>query len=567
MTRSLLLILAFLSLFTPVQSQIILSEIMFNAAGNERYNEFIEIFNSSAQTVDLSGWMIGDSDKYSPIIALDQGLLLQPGQYGLILVPTYFTASNQYAGLIPASALLLTTTLSQLGANGLANDRAETVYLYRADSSVADCRQYHIPNDDGISDEKRLLTGGNEDTNWGHSLTVNGSPGAVNSIAPKEYDAALNIDSLHITPGAPAWGTPITIEATIENAGVKELNDIRIIVAIRSFADAALPAVVDSCVIHYLPPQQSTGISMIMHNIPSGADSLTIRVVQAQDQEPANNFYAGELVCGYPELALVINEVMFAPLSGLSDWVELFNPGFKPVTIKDWQIKNEHSARIALTDSLIIIPPRYYVVIAQDSTIFKVISSPAPVVICNKFPSLGNDTDSLAVFDGAGMIIDRLSWTSGAENKRGISLERVNPDNPSNYKNNWTCCLAGDGHTAGQVNSVYSKNLPAATRLLISPDPFSPDNNGHDDQAAIQYTLPEFTTVINIRIFDVKGRQVRFLQNNQPAAATGTVFWDGRDDEGLCCRVGIYIIMLEARNSRDEWLEKVYGTLVLAKNL
>jgi len=73
--------------------------------------------------------------------------------------------------------------------------------------------------------------------------------------------------------------------------------------------------------------------------------------------------------------------------------------------------------------------------------------------------------------------------------------------------------------------------------------------------------------VITIRIFDVKGRQVRFLQNNQPAAATGTVFWDGRDDEGLGCRVGVYIIMLEAGNSRDEWLEKVYGTVVLAKNL
>ncbi len=567
MNKPALFVLAFLSCSAIVYSQIVLSEIMFNPTGNERYNEFIEIFNSANDAIDLDGWMIGDGDKCSVIIAHKQGLSLAPKQYGLILVPNYFTGNGIYDKTIPASALVVTINSSQFGANGLANDRSETITLYKPDSSIAAFYQYSMPTEDGISDEKRLITGNDDVSNWGHSLAVNGTPGARNSIAPKEYDAALNLESLQISPAKPACGEPITISVIIDNAGTMQLQNINILFTLKSMIDPGLPTVCDSVKIPSLQPFQSLTIHSVLYNIPSGVDSLSIRVEQEQDQELTNNYYAGELLCGYPQQALVINEIMFAPLSGMKEWVELYNPGFSPVTVKNWQISNSSSKPVTVTDSLLIVYPQNFIVIAKDSAIFSILLSEAAVVVCNKFPALGNDADSLFVYDGAGSITEQAAWIAGSEKKKGVSLERINPQNPSHYKNNWNYCLSADGHTAGMVNSVFSKELAAATRLSIFPDPFSPDNDGIDDQTAIHYNLPELTATINIRIFDIKGRQVRFLQNNQPTAANGTVFWDGRDDEGICCRIGIYIVFLEARNSRNEWLDQVYATLVLAKNL
>ena len=50
------------------QSPIVLSEVMFNPSGNENYNEFIEIYNISAEEVDLSGYWIGDGVDSDEII-------------------------------------------------------------------------------------------------------------------------------------------------------------------------------------------------------------------------------------------------------------------------------------------------------------------------------------------------------------------------------------------------------------------------------------------------------------------------------------------------------------------
>jgi hypothetical protein len=62
----------------------------------------------------------------------------------------------------------------------------------------------------------------------------------------------------------------------------------------------------------------------------------------------------------------------------------------------------------------------------------------------------------------------------------------------------------------------------------------------------IGYALPEARATMSIRIFDVRGRLVRWLANNEPCASRGFLVWDGRNDERRVARLGMYIVLLEA---------------------
>ena len=48
---------------TPLWGQVVLSEVMFDPAGSEFYDEFVEVQNVGDQAVDLTGWRVGDGEE------------------------------------------------------------------------------------------------------------------------------------------------------------------------------------------------------------------------------------------------------------------------------------------------------------------------------------------------------------------------------------------------------------------------------------------------------------------------------------------------------------------------
>ena len=78
--------------------------------------------------------------------------------------------------------------------------------------------------------------------------------------------------------------------------------------------------------------------------------------------------------------------------------------------------------------------------------------------------------------------------------------------------------------------------------------------------------MPIQTSIINLKIYDIRGRLVRRLASNEPGGPAGNIIWDGRDDTGAIARIGIYIALLEAVNSNGA-LESAKGVLVLARRL
>ncbi len=75
-----------------------------------------------------------------------------------------------------------------------------------------------------------------------------------------------------------------------------------------------------------------------------------------------------------------------------------------------------------------------------------------------------------------------------------------------------------------------------------SPNPFNPSTH-------ILFQIPGadgVTVPTTLRIFDLQGRLVRNLVNEQLGAGRHSVFWDGRNDQGQVTASGIYVYQLEA---------------------
>jgi flagellar hook assembly protein FlgD len=89
-------------------------------------------------------------------------------------------------------------------------------------------------------------------------------------------------------------------------------------------------------------------------------------------------------------------------------------------------------------------------------------------------------------------------------------------------------------------------------QIHISPEVFSPDNDGMDDFTFINYQLSEPNYVANISIFDVSGRMVKALVKNATLSATGSFRWDGLNDLQQRPSVGSYIIVTEIFNLKGK---------------
>lgn len=105
------------------------------------------------------------------------------------------------------------------------------------------------------------------------------------------------------------------------------------------------------------------------------------------------------------------------------------------------------------------------------------------------------------------------------------------------------------------------------TKLSISPNPFSPDNDGYEDFTIIRYNLKESIAQVRIRIFDSKGRIVRNLANNIPSGSNGEIIFDGLDNSKSPLKIGIYIVLFEAVNSRNAVVEIIKDVIVVARKL
>ena len=572
--RILILFLFFAYSFIPQlsYSQIILSEIMFDPIGNENYDEFIEIYNlSSTDSIDLAGWQICDGSGIDNIICHEKGTKLAPQQFGLILDSGYFENSNQYQGLIPDKVLILTIDNKTFGSSGLSNSKAENIFIFSSIGDTVANYIYSINNEPGYSDEKIDLSSGDDEGNWSNSKILNGTPGATNSVSPLEYD--LSLTNINYTPQNPIPEDEVTLIVKVENIGRFNVNGFQL----TSYLDLNYDGIYqnneqigDVFLTEQLLISGETFEAEIHFFVSlSGKFNLFLKLESSEDINVLNDSLTTIFSAGFPARTLIVNEIMYSPKTSKAEWIEIFNRSNNEVNIQNWEFSDSDSIKNnQITDTYLLIPPQSFFILSKDSTILEQFN----LINCHfitypSWQSLNNENDNIFLFDQNKNIIDEVSYYDFWGGDQGISLERINPNLASNDSSNWNSSVNFYGGTPGEQNSIFVDVLPSDAELSISPNPFSPDGDGRDDITIISYELPFNLSQVHIKIYDIRGRLVKTLINNQPSGMSRSTIWDGKDKNGNICRMGIYIVYLEAIHYQRGVVKSLKKSVVLAKNL
>jgi len=94
-----------------------------------------------------------------------------------------------------------------------------------------------------------------------------------------------------------------------------------------------------------------------------------------------------------------------------------------------------------------------------------------------------------------------------------------------------------NGHIVGLVENLQV--IPQKFDLYQNyPNPFNP-------MTTIRYDVPKPIKIV-LKIYNIKGQNVRTLVNNQETAGCKSVIWDSRNDDGYILGSGVYLCKIEA---------------------
>ncbi len=277
---------------------------------------------------------------------------------------------------------------------------------------------------------------------------------------------------------------------------------------------------------------------------------------------------------------IVINEILFNPKSGGVDYVEIYNNSLFPVDLSIMKIANRDDEnqvvnRKDLSDINNLLYPAEYLCITSDTLITKN-DYPAPsygrFVQLNSLPSYPDDFGTVVLQFGD-TVIDEFSYSKDMHSAlisdaNGVSLERLNPDKPTQDKSNWYSAAesAGFGTPANKNSQFSTGESTDFSDILVEPEVFSPDGDGYDDRVFIRYKFNEPGYIANVLVYNKNGQLVKRLANNELLATQGSFAWDGFYENKQRATLGIYIVYFEVFNLKGE-VKSYKKTCVVAVKL
>ena len=551
--------------FTQNRYDVVIDEIMADPTPVVALptNEWVELKNTTAAPINLSGWRIGDLTGVSGPMP---NFILQADSFVIVSTGSAVAAMSAFG-----------TTISVTSFPSLDND-GDQLFLRAANGKIIHSVSYSsswyqnvVKVDGGWSlemiDTKSPCTGM---SNWKASVdTKGGTPGKKNSI-----------DAVNNDMDAPKLKNAYTI------------NNTTIILEFDEPIDSLKGATVSNYII-----DGGITISSAITNAPlfntvqlnssTTLQANTIYTITASNITDCKNNNIGssnKARVGLPVEAaaneIIINEILFNPRSGGYDYAEFYNRSNKIFDASKIYIANRNSSGIVSSQKLLSNLPVYifpgdYIVITEDADNLSVnylVQSPDKVFVLSTLPSYSDDEGDVVFLNFQGIILDELKYKDDwhfklIDNAEGVSLERIDPDAATQNENNWHSAASTSGYgTPTYKNSQYKLTQLVNATIEVTPKVFSPDNDGRDDIATIQYKVATIGYVANITIFDASGRPVRNLVRNGVLGLTGYWNWDGLDDKGLKLPIGTYILYTEIFNLQGK-KEKMKNTVVLARKL
>lgn len=568
--KKLFLISLFVFSFQSINAQanrfdILITEIMADPSPvvNLPNAEYIEIKNVSATPFNLNGWRLSDATSTATITS---NFTLQPDSITILCATSNVAALSIYG-----------RTIGVTGFPSLDNDgdqltlRSPQGKLIHALSYSTDWYQNEVKKDGGWSlemiDTKNPCSG---ISNWKASVDVSGgTPGKKNSIdgvnndtTPPQLVRTYSLDDVTLVA---VFDEPLdsTSAAIISNYSIS--NGLNI-----SSATPQLPLFNQVILKLSAPLQKRTTYTLTSTNV--------------KDCKGNSIGIYNKVNAGLAEEALVndiiINEILFNPRPNAFDYVEIYNKTNKIIDANKIYIANRNSSGLLssikkLSETPFYIFPEDYFVITEDAASLQheyLVQNPANILILSSLPSLPDDKGSVVITNSQGAIVDEVSYSEKwhfalISNAEGVALERIDPSDSSQKQTNWHSAASTAGYgTPTYKNSQYKQASNINATIEINPKVFSPDNDGFDDFATINYKVEQTGYLANITIFNANGRLVRYLVKNDLLGLQGSWRWDGLNEKMQKLPIGTYIIYSEIFNLEGK-KKQFKNMIVLARKL
>ncbi len=103
--------------------------------------------------------------------------------------------------------------------------------------------------------------------------------------------------------------------------------------------------------------------------------------------------------------------------------------------------------------------------------------------------------------------------------------------------------------------------------VIVQPNPFSPNGDGVCDIANISLET-NYPGNVDMDLFSLDGEHIRTLAENMYVSAgrSENIIWDGRDDDGAVCPMGIYVLSVRFKyvfENNERWFRKNVAVVVV----
>ncbi|WP_164675085.1 lamin tail domain-containing protein [Anditalea andensis] len=544
----------------PGYKSIVINEIMAAPrAGLILPNaEYVELLNVSNVDINISGFRLHNSRSSTAIPA---GTIIAPGEY-LILCPnarrTLFEPYGRVIGMTSWPTLLNT---------------ADQVLFYDREGNLID----NVSYTPGTYGSTQVAQGGYSleianpysQCNLPHNLRPSispfrGTPGGVNSI----YDT-----------------TPDRIPPILQSVSV--LNETQIIVSFsKPVSDEPsnvswnlYPEVIIISSEYYLGDQSQLILTL---DRPLTENTLyTLQVKNIRDCSGNLISAAGSTTTfALPVAAekgdIIINEILFNPHTGTPKFVEIYNNVDKYINLKNWKLGNESGSmvsnrRVLAAEDLIISPHAYLAITTDAAILTQMYPKATNLLEIGTLPSYPIREGTVFLLNETEDIIERLDYHENHHHPllnvpRGVSLERINPLQMSNEPQNWTSAAGAIGYaTPGFKNSQFYTEENLGQGITVSPEVFAPETSGSQNFTTIQYQMDRPGFVGSIKIFDISGKLIKEIIQNEIWGTSGFYTWNGTDMNGKKVKIGYYIIWVELLNLEGKVINLKKSVVVSTK--
>jgi hypothetical protein len=561
----LLFILTPVFLLSQNRYDVVMDEIMADPSPQVGLpnNEWIELKNTTPAPINLQNWRIGDATGQSGPMP---NFTLQPDSFVIVCTGSAVAALSAFG-----------TTISVTSFPSLDND-GDQLFLRSANGRTIHAVAYtsawyqnELKKEGGwtieMIDTKSPCAG---ISNWKASTNVTGgTPGKKNAVD------ALNNDAT-----APQLKRAYTTDNTTIILVFDEPIDSLIGATLSNYSiDGGLTLISAITLAPLFNSVQIRTSSALAANTVYTITASTIRDCKGNSIGAANKARVG-LPVDPSSGEWIINEILFNPRSNAFDYVEFYNNSNKIFDASKLYIANRNSSGVVSSIKTLSPVPFYvfpgdYIVETEDAASLALqylVKNPDNVLVISSPPSFSDDEGTVIALNSQGNVIDEVNYKDDwhfklIDNAEGVSLERIDPNGPSQDAANWTSAASTAGYgTPTYQNSQYKRIQSINATIEVTPKVFSPDNDGRDDNATVQYRVSEAGYVANVTIFDPSGRPVRNLVRNGTLGLEGYWNWDGLDDKGLKLAVGTYVVFTEIFNLQGK-KQQFKNVVVLARKL